>query len=387
MSRTQIGSERSGYGRGLILGLTMAETMLLLVFCLLLAVGAIIGNKDKETKEAIAARQAAETALAAIESERAALDEQMKEMLASRSGATIDEEWRELRAAQQGVRKIEEAGLTLAEAVESAALTKSAREHGLQAETIADMVRAAKSAADQGMTSAEVQEITAAAEVLKKFGYDKAATAAELASILEAAGRADGRDDGPHDWPPIINLSETDGQSFASGSAELTEGFKTRLQEVAPVIAERLQEFDVDIVEVIGHTDEQAMSGTASNMDRSMREVLEGSQPVSALRPVDNAGLGLARALSVVTFLKGLPELSEATHVTFIPMSGGQLILPGDTVTDGSNSGAAAERRRIEVRVRKRINNAPEQLDTSISEEARLPFFDGVARVLTTLPN
>lgn len=39
-------------------------------------------------------------------------------------------------------------------------------------------------------------------------------------------------------------------------------------------------------------------------------------------------------------------------------MSGAQLILPGDRLTDGAQSGDVSNRRRIEIRVRKRIEDA-----------------------------
>ena len=51
-----ISSERKGYGRGLILGLTMAETFLLLVFCLMLIAAASIIHQRKETDRAVAER-------------------------------------------------------------------------------------------------------------------------------------------------------------------------------------------------------------------------------------------------------------------------------------------------------------------------------------------
>ncbi|WP_292329071.1 hypothetical protein [Mesorhizobium sp.] len=48
-----VGYEKKGYARGLILGLTMAETMLLLVFCLLLVAGAIVAKKKAELETAL----------------------------------------------------------------------------------------------------------------------------------------------------------------------------------------------------------------------------------------------------------------------------------------------------------------------------------------------
>ncbi|TIQ03105.1 MAG: hypothetical protein E5X61_34600, partial [Mesorhizobium sp.] len=53
LTGTSINSERKGYGRGLILGLTMAETMLLLVFCLLLVAAAIIADQRRKTEQAL----------------------------------------------------------------------------------------------------------------------------------------------------------------------------------------------------------------------------------------------------------------------------------------------------------------------------------------------
>src|SRR3712207_638385 len=44
----QIERQSSSYRQGLVLGLTQAEIMLLLVFCLLLAAGAVIKRKDDE---------------------------------------------------------------------------------------------------------------------------------------------------------------------------------------------------------------------------------------------------------------------------------------------------------------------------------------------------
>lgn len=45
--------EQKGYNRGLILGFTMAESMLLLVFCLLLVTAAIIANERLKANNAL----------------------------------------------------------------------------------------------------------------------------------------------------------------------------------------------------------------------------------------------------------------------------------------------------------------------------------------------
>lgn len=119
----------------------------------------------------------------------------------------------------------------------------------------------------------------------------------------------------------------------------------------AEQIADIAARYDVDVIEVIGHTDEQKITGIASNLDGELAGVLGGKTPVKSLRPGDNAGLGLARAIAVSEVLRGVPGLSG---LTVLPMSGAQLILPNDTLTNGAQAGNVASRRRIEIRVRKR---------------------------------
>src|SRR5690606_1408577 len=64
-SKSAITSERKGYGRGLILGLTMAETFLLLVFSLLLVAAAALAEQRKIANDALAERDVAIAKLAA----------------------------------------------------------------------------------------------------------------------------------------------------------------------------------------------------------------------------------------------------------------------------------------------------------------------------------
>ena len=66
-SRTNIVEQRSSYQRGLVLGLTMAEIMILLVFCLLIAMATFL--KREETRR-IAAEQELEQQVAQNERTR-----------------------------------------------------------------------------------------------------------------------------------------------------------------------------------------------------------------------------------------------------------------------------------------------------------------------------
>src|SRR3954468_3931964 len=79
-----------------------------------------------------------------------------------------------------------------------------------------------------------------------------------------------------HKWPPIINLSEAGGYYFEVGSAELGPDFKTALVDKgAPRILEIAAEYpDVDVIEVIGHTDEQPIKHRSSTLDGALLEAL-----------------------------------------------------------------------------------------------------------------
>ncbi|PBB52954.1 MULTISPECIES: OmpA family protein [Mesorhizobium] len=355
---TSVNHERKGYGRGLILGLTMAETMLLLVFCLLLAAGAIIAKKEKEAAaaeswaiEATKKAGIAEAQADKAKKENEALLSQVSKMMESATGRRIpDEQWRELVKAKQDVERIEETGLTVEEAIKHAPVTKVIKEHAVDERTARELAPAVKKLAEQGITAEQTEKMASSMAVLRDRGFtEKADPAADLAAALDKA--AEEGNSTPHKWPPIISMSELEGYNFKVGSAELSDTFKIKLRQKASEIAGRAKEYGVDIIEVIGHTDEQAMSGYASNLDRGLKPVLDGQKPIGSLHPADNAGLGLARAISVAELLGGMPELKG---LTILPMSGGQLILPGDQLTDGAQSGDVKARRRIEIRVRKR---------------------------------
>ena len=98
-----------------------------------------------------------------------------------------------------------------------------------------------------------------------------------------------------HVWPPIINLSEAGGYYFASRSAELRPDFEAVLRTaVTDKLLDIGASFQVDVIEVIGHTDERPVNGGLSNLDRELGSVTWGANGVG-VQPADNAGLGLAR--------------------------------------------------------------------------------------------
>ena len=89
--------------------------------------------------------------------------------------------------------------------------------------------------------------------------------------------------------------------------------------------------------------------------------MLKSGGDIGKLTPGDNAGLGLARAVSVVSILRQSPKLAG---YKMIPLSGGQLIDTDESLAiKGTSGGDVAQRRRIEIRLRK---SAPHEVATSI---------------------
>jgi outer membrane protein OmpA-like peptidoglycan-associated protein len=200
----------------------------------------------------------------------------------------------------------------------------------------------------RGIDEQKLAQVAALAAVLQNHGIKLDTASEQIEKLLAAQESGAGK---AHEWPPIINLSEAGGYFFKSGSAELTTAFTTKLNtSIGDEIADNLKRYQVDIIEVIGHTDEQAVSHVGSNLDKTFIDVLNGKKPITAMEPADNAGLGLARAIAVANVLKADSKLKEAT---ILPMSAAQLVLPGDTVTMGQAGGVEA-RRRIEIRIRRR---------------------------------
>ena len=307
--------EHKGYNRGLILGLTMAESMLLLVFCLLLVAAAMISAERNRRYEVERKLEKAEQQVVLLERKRA---EQTAEIVQLQS-------------------KIVSGDLS---AADKAVVEKQWRELVLARETL-------DSIANEGATSADLQALAKVAAVLKEHSVSLTAAADEVDKLL--AGNTSGK--GAHDWPPIINLDDAKKNYFQSGSAELTGTFAQLLDTtITDEIASNLSLYGANIVEVIGHTDEQPVAREKSNLDDTLISAIDGKLPASALLPADNAGLGLARAIAVANVLKANPKLKDAT---ILPMSAAQLILPGDTITSGQR-GAVESRRRIEIRVRGR---------------------------------
>ena len=279
--------QQESYKRGIVLGLTMAEVVLLILFTLLLVLSTLLIEKEREQGKLSA---------------QIALVEKEFSKLFSEQIPDPKKFFQELAIARNRATQADQLQKQLQEATKQNAEIKTA---------------------------------------LEKERY--ARIAAE-----RAAGKGPER---AHNWPPIINLSEAGGYYFDVGSAELSEEFKAALvDKVAPKILEIAAAYpDVDVIEVIGHTDEQTIRRRFSNLDGMLIDALKSGN-VASLVPADNVGLGLSRAVAVVTRLLQDSRL-RARFSRILPMSGAQLIQVDETLSQGSG-GDVRERRRIEIRLR-----------------------------------
>lgn len=336
--------EAKGYNRGLILGFTMAESMLLLVFCLLLVTGAIIANERLKASNALKQVADLRSELEQREQDNVQLQAKIAAQLSLVDKRKVEEEWRELVVGREMVEALKEQGVDtehLDELVKSVALLLQRSmdvSDPVALQKRIDALLAAEASLDRHQT------LEAALEAMK---MRLAESESELAKVQQASK--------PHEWPPIISLSEASGYFFKSGSAELTDKFTADLSgSISTQIADNLKRYGVDIVEVIGHTDEQPLSRSGSNMDKLAIGVVSAKTPVVDLVPADNAGLGLARAISVANVLSSNEALAG---MTILPLSAAQLVMPGDKLTTGQ-AGNVESRRRIEIRIRRRDNPA-----------------------------
>ncbi len=287
------------YRRGLILGLTIAEVMILLIFVLLMALAAALADRDGKLK-ILGDGKAAEM----VEAIQQAYPK-------ARSG---DDVYKELVRAIDTRKAVEQSGLAGAKK---------------QLEDYSDVGRAA---VDAARASGEPNP--------RKF--------AESAIAKARAGKKG-------EWPPFFSLSEAGGYYFDSGRATLRPAFELNLKTViVPLLRKNIDDYGVDVVEVIGHTDEVPMAGD-SNLDRHLIAASASRFPIAGLQSTDNAGLAIARAVAVVHVLRADPRLRG---VTILPLSGAQMIAPGDRLADGADRGDDQSRRRIEIRLRRASEQA-----------------------------
>lgn len=163
---------------------------------------------------------------------------------------------------------------------------------------------------------------------------------------LNADGKSEAKPG--HNWPPIITITEAQGYSFPTGSAAISSNFEDLLRtNIAVALQKNVSDYNANVIEVFGHTDEQPKSGY-SNLDSFLINAINGRIPILKLQSADNVGLGMARAVAVVQVLSSCPELAG---VTILPYSAGQAINSLGSLSEGMKGDDPA-RRRIEIRLR-----------------------------------
>jgi flagellar motor protein MotB len=336
----EIVQQRSSYQQGLVLGLTMAEIMLLLVFCLLIAMATFL--KSEQTKRVAAEHKLIQQQeqnrrdrdVVAALGQNTAVADRLKNLSGLTDPKEIDQYWRELVDSRTAMAELEKSGVSVKELRDRISDIERLRSKGIDA--------------DKAVRDSDV--VGAINRAMTKPGQPPASTMA----ILDAIERGmTGSGPSGHQWPPIITLSEAGGYSFRSGSAELSPIFHDTLVKKTPGdILEYIKKYDVDVIEVVGHTDEQPIGMRQSNLDRDLLSVLKNTAGVASLIPADNAGLGLARAVSVVSVLRQSPLMAG---YKLIPLSGAQLVNTDETLAILGTPGDIPLRRRIEIRLRKSV--------------------------------
>ena len=385
MNETSIAEAGNSYRRGVIFGLTMAEILLLLIFCLLL----FMATLDEKIEELTKLNET-------LESQNLEYFRENKILLAQnvRYKENIDALGQDTSVpieVYEVVTKMDDEELfkfvenselastlspeDFSEVFEKAEQwdTVTNQPQNPKVDIITDLAKELKpeqlnklieNAYLASQTDAEV--LDAALEEFNKPKEKPAEPAlapidpkirelAESVSLddlkLLAEGKMEEKVEAGNNWPPIISLPEAENYSFKLGSAQLTESFKGQLSnEIVNQILRTLSEYDADLIEVIGHTDLQPMSmARVTNLDKSALKYFETADKVS-LRARDNAGLGYARALSVTKHLLQTPELKD---YTILPYSAAQMVTPNHTITTKDDNFDSSQLRRIEIRVRR----------------------------------
>jgi flagellar motor protein MotB len=190
------------------------------------------------------------------------------------------------------------------------------------------------------------------------------------------------RKERPNVEPPNIVLKQDESFFFDSLQAVLPKGFETQFAEKKrnEVIAALNSQSNIEVIEIIGHTDNKEVGGT-SNVDTNLGSVYAGTRPIRILEFGSNCELGLARAIAVKTMLqeflrslkvgdggltkKGKDRISNLTYRTY---SAAQLF-PTNPMNPGRD-----EDRRIEIRFT-RLRRTSDDLTSpeSPSQRAALP--------------
>lgn len=153
--------------------------------------------------------------------------------------------------------------------------------------------------------------------------------------------------------PPIIVIPDNVAFRFPAGSATLSPALKQYIWGGLYTEIERNKtKYNIDTIEIIGHTDGQPNSNARSNLDNNLEQSV-ASNRLNQLSAGSNADLGLMRALAIVNELKVIQKQpGKLDGLQFRAYSAAQLYqLDGRLAPVNRRSDDT--RRRIEVRFTK----------------------------------
>ena len=335
-------ADESEHRRGLVLGLTLAEVLLLLLFVLLLAMSSKLADLQKPAPlspsvvtivgpvvatpnigDDVGGTPLETGSLGNDVAQRDVLSVALDDLRKAAAEFDPNDQPAVLKRIEGLIRVLPRNGSTLAD-IQKVVQDLEARKPGTS-----------------------MDELKRAVAILERLPSN--ATADDVIMRPEPTAKESG--DKHPDWPPIITLSEADGFYFPSGSAELAPQQRDKLSgPVVDALVKIIDQYsDVNVIEVIGHTDEQPIETRPSNLDGSLFARVQGAPDRPEMISADNAGLGLARAVAVAEVLL---QRKRLTKFRILPLSGAQLIDLDDDLSKGTGPRDVEKRRRIEIRVR-----------------------------------
>lgn len=353
MLSTRTVGDDSAYRRGTLFGFTLAEIVLLIIFALLLAMAALVAVKQQR----IAELERATNGMVPVPASQAHLIEAVLDayQVDGQSAPPPDDLFRDLRLAQDAKRRaaagiardaeVRQAMDQLRRALTDAQLDPAAEINSLAASVDSIANQARKERQDPAKVVTTILR-NLSAVLTAKGALEK--TVAQLTEQLEQA-KQELKGKGNNDLPPILVIP-TDNY-FRLGEATLVPEFRARLvDKYAPKLIEAGRKYDVQVIEIVGHTDELPISNVTSKLDTILLPFLNGRGNETELVAGDNAGLGLARAAAVARVLRGIKDLEQ---FRILPMSAGQIIDTDQVVSTGLKPADDPSRRRIEIRMRR----------------------------------
>ena len=83
--------------------------------------------------------------------------------------------------------------------------------------------------------------------------------------------------EGRYNLMPSIILNDAEGNTFEIGKAELKPEFKSKIiNDVIPELIQKVAKYKLDVIEVIGHTDDIPIRSLKSNLDEDSQARTQG---------------------------------------------------------------------------------------------------------------